>query len=157
MKLEPAKIAAIYIRVSNHKGTNQNSADNQKSHCFEKARMEGLEISPVHIYEEDKSTGTPILERESIIKLIEGAKMELFSTVIIPCLSRLSRDTREALTLKRILVNGLGIRLISIEEQYDSMVNDDELKFTLMSAAMQMGISLEEAANEMVKRLANRK
>jgi hypothetical protein len=61
------------------------------------------------------------------------------------------------LALKRTLVNGLGIRLISIEEKYDSHVNDDELLFTLMSAAMQMGVSIELAANEMVNQLTNRK
>ncbi|MDQ0194575.1 hypothetical protein [Paenibacillus wynnii] len=39
--------------------------------------------------------------------------------------------------IKRILVDALGIRLISIEEGFDSFKDNDELKFQIISAVNQ--------------------
>lgn len=152
MSTETAKIAAIYVGVSNHRGPNHDSFENQKSSCIEKIRMEDLEFLPNFMYEDD-STSTKIMDSEGMRLLIEDAKKGLFSIVVFTSLSRLSLDTFDTLTLKRILVNGLGLRLISLEEDYDSGVYDDELKFQLMHATINMGLTLEEVAQEMVTHL----
>lgn len=152
MSTETAKIAAIYVGESNHQGPNHGSFENQKSTCIEKIRMEDLEFLPDFIYEDD-SNQTKIMDSESMRQLIEDARKGLFSIVVFSSLSQLSLDTFDTLTLKRLLVNGLGLRLISLEENYDSGVHDDELKFQLMHTAINMGISLEEVAKEIITQL----
>ncbi|OXB92605.1 recombinase family protein [Parageobacillus galactosidasius] len=129
-------IAAIYVRVSTLKESQKDSPEHQKSVCLQKARMEGLETREEYIYE-DRSTGTSIMEREEINQLIKDAKKGYFSTIIFASLSRFSRDSLDAIALKRVLVNGLGIRLISIDDTYDSKVKDDEMIFTIISAVNQ--------------------
>lgn len=130
------EVAAIYVRVSTLKESQKDSPEHQKSICLQKAKMAGLETRTEFIYE-DRSTGTSIITREEINQLIEDAKKGYFSTIIFASLSRFSRDSLDAIALKRKLVNGLGIRLISIEDTYDSQVKDDEMIFTIISAVNQ--------------------
>lgn len=65
---------------------------------------------------EDRDTGTSIVAREEIQKLILHAKNQCFRTVIFASLSHFSRNTLDSLNLKRVLVDALGVRVISIEE-----------------------------------------
>jgi site-specific DNA recombinase len=128
--------AAIYIRVAN-KDSQKVSSEHQKLICEEKAQLEGLSTRPEMIYE-DRASGISMVDREGIKSLIEDAKKGLFTTVIFSSLSRLSRDELDLLILKRKLVNELNIRLISIEESYDSKEKDDEFIFTLQAALNQL-------------------
>ncbi|SEM34448.1 Site-specific DNA recombinase [Mesobacillus persicus] len=127
-------IAAIYVRVSTLKASQKDSPEHQKAVCLEKARME--ELDPQFFYE-DKSSGTSIVVRDEIKELLEDAKKGYFQTIIFASLSRFSRDALDAVTLKRKLVNALGIRLISIDDTYDSQEKDDEMIFTIISAVNQ--------------------
>ncbi|WP_281202215.1 recombinase family protein [Cytobacillus kochii] len=129
-------ISAVYVRVSSLKVSQKDSPEHQKALCVEKADMEDLVVPEAFIYE-DRSSATTIMNRESIMQLIEDAKEGHFSTVIFASLSRFSRDGYDAIALKRTLVNALGIRLISIEDAYDSMLKDDELLFQIVSAVNQ--------------------
>lgn len=128
-------LAAIYVRVSTQKESQKDSPEHQKGICEEKARELKIEVIQPHY--EDRDTGTSIIARNSIQKLIQDAKNGLFSTVIFASLSRFSRDQLDALTLKRTLVDALGIRVISIDENYDSLVDTDEFKFQVISAVNQ--------------------
>lgn len=150
------EISAIYVRVSTMKESQKDSPEHQKSVCEEKARIEDLEVRPEFIYE-DRSTGTSIVNREDIKALIEDAKKGRFTTVIFSSLSRFSRDALDAITLKRQLVNALGIRLISIDEGYDSKDNDDEMIFTIIAAvnqklSQQLSISSRRGIRESAKK-----
>lgn len=137
MPIELNNIAAVYVRVSTLKESQKESPEHQRSLCLQKARMEDLEVRPEFIYE-DRSTGTTIMNRDDIKLLIEDAKKGYFSTVIFTALSRFSRDSFDALALKRTLVDALGIRLISINDNFDSKDNGgDEMVFTIMSAVNQ--------------------
>lgn len=127
-------VTASYVRVSTTKAAQKDSPEHQKMLCEEKALKEGLEI--VYIYE-DRSSGTNINNREDIQKMLKDAKDRLFDTLIFASISRFSRDHLDALTLKRTLVNALGIRLIAIEENYDSLIDKDEMKFTLYAMIAQ--------------------
>ncbi|WP_043934196.1 recombinase family protein [Bacillus sp. EB01] len=129
-------IAAIYVRVSTLKTSQKDSPEHQKSLCIQKAMDAGLEVRPEYIYE-DRSTGTSIVGREEIKQLLEDAGNGYFSTIIFASLSRFSRDSLDAISLKRKLVNGLGLRLISIEDIYDSGESDNEMIFTIISAVNQ--------------------
>ncbi|WP_217486723.1 MULTISPECIES: recombinase family protein [Cytobacillus] len=137
MQKDINNLAAVYVRVSTLKESQKDSPEHQKSICLQKAKMEDLEVRPEFIYE-DRSTGTNIMERDDIKLLIEDAKKGYFSTVIFTSLSRFSRDSLDALALKRTLVDALEIRLISINDNYDSKENgNDEMIFTIMSAVNQ--------------------
>ncbi|RSD20627.1 recombinase family protein [Mesobacillus subterraneus] len=150
------EIAAIYVRVSTMKESQKDSPEHQRSLCEEKARMEGLDVQSEFIYE-DRSTGTSIAERADIKLLIEDAKKGRFKTVIFSSLSRFSRDAADALYLKRQLVNALGLRLISIEDGYDSKDKDDEMIFTIIAAvnqklSEQLSISSRRGIRESAKK-----
>lgn len=128
--------AAIYVRVSTTKDSQKDSPEHQASVCRERARQMSFAINEDLIYE-DRDTGTTITDRPAIQQLLEDAKKRQFDVVIFAAMSRFARDTGDALDLKRKLVNALGLRLISIDEGYDSGVDLDELKFTIMSAVNQ--------------------
>nr|WP_290908933.1 recombinase family protein [Anoxybacillus sp.] len=130
------KRTARYVRVSTNKESQKMSPENQLGICDEKARELGLDINNDLIYE-DKSTGTTIVDRPAIQQMLRDAQQGLFDAIIFASLSRFARDTADALDLKRKLVNVLGIRLISIEDHYDSAKSDDEFLFTITSAVNQ--------------------
>ncbi|WP_379159413.1 recombinase family protein [Paenibacillus sp. sgz5001063] len=127
-------VTAIYVRVSTTKDSQKDSPEHQRGLCEEKARVLDLDVQYSY---EDRDTGTSIVAREEIQKLIQDAKSKYFGTIIFASLSRFSRDTLDSLNLKRILVDALGIRLISIEEGFDSLKDNDELKFQIISAVNQ--------------------
>ncbi|WP_100663761.1 recombinase family protein [Geobacillus sp. WSUCF-018B] len=121
-------IAAIYVRVSTEKEEQRLSPENQRKICEVEAESKGLKVE---YYYEDRSTGTSITEREDMQLLLEDAKKGYFKTVIFASLSRFSRDLTDSLNMKRILVDALGIRLISVDENFDSLVDKDSNKFEL--------------------------
>jgi len=123
-----------YVRVSTLKDSQKDSPEHQESFIRRHANMMGMELDNVYM---DKGTATSIMEREDVLQLIEDAKKGEIRTIFFPSLSRFSRDQVDAVTLKRILVNALKIRLISIEDGYDSAIKDDELMFGIRSAVNQ--------------------
>ncbi|USK78934.1 recombinase family protein [Peribacillus frigoritolerans] len=137
-----SKVAAIYVRVSTVKESQKESPEHQRGICEEKAKVEELDVQ---FYYEDRSTGTSIVAREDMQHLIDDAKKGYFNTVILSSLSRFARNVNDALNLKELLVDALNIRLISIDEAYDSAVDNDPMKFTLfalMNAKLSQDISL---------------
>lgn len=116
------------------KDSQKDSPEHQRGLCEEKSRT--LELNVQYIYE-DRDSGTSIIGREEIKKLIKDAKAGLFNNIIFASMSRFSRDTLDSLNLKRVLVDALGLRLISIEEGFDSAKDNDELKFQIISAVNQ--------------------
>lgn len=127
---------AIYVRVSTTKLSQKDSPEHQVGVCRERAKQENLVVQE-HLIYEDRDTGTTITDRPAIQQLIKDAQNGAFDIVIFASLSRFARDTGDALNLKRKLVDALGIRLISIDEGYDSKKDLDELKFTIISAVNQ--------------------
>ncbi|WP_340018365.1 recombinase family protein [Paenibacillus sp. FSL H3-0457] len=128
--------AAIYVRVSTTKESQKFSPEHQRMDCEEKARQLSLKVREEYIYV-DRDSGTSIIGRPSIQTLIEDAKKGYFKTILFSSLSRFSRDTYDSLGLKRILVDKLKLRVISLDENYDSQVDHDEFKFQIFSAVNQ--------------------
>ncbi|MGM7702231.1 recombinase family protein [Pseudalkalibacillus sp. Hm43] len=147
-------ITASYVRVSTLKATQKDSPEHQRMVCEEKAIKENLNI--IYTYE-DRSSGTNILGRSEIQRMIKDAENKKFNTLIFASISRFSRDQLDALNLKRKLVDALGIRLISIEENYDSKIDQGEMKFTLFSMmaqqqAEQISLSTRRGKRQSAKR-----
>ncbi len=145
------EITVNYVRVSSLKDSQKDSPEHQRMVCEEKALKEGLEIA--HTYE-DRSSGTSINGRDDIKKMVEDAKQGLFNTVIFASINRFARDQLDSMTLKRTLVDALGIRLISIEENYDSNVDKDEMKFTMFSMIAQQQSESISLASRRGKRMS---
>lgn len=119
-----------YVRVSTKYESQKDSPENQESFIRERARYEGTELDKVYM---DRDSATSIVGRKDVKQMIEDAKNGEVRSLWFPSLSRFSRDAYDAISLKRILVNVLNIRVISIEDGYDSAVKDDELLFGIKS------------------------
>ncbi|WP_017756021.1 recombinase family protein [Calidifontibacillus oryziterrae] len=135
-KRDVSKRTAIYVRVSTTKMSQKDSPEHQIGVCKDRANQEGLEVHEEYIYR-DSDTGTTITDRPAIQELMIDARKGMFDSILFASLSRFARDTGDALALKRRLVDAFGIRLISIDEGYDSEIDKDELKFTIISAVNQ--------------------
>ncbi|WP_170287179.1 recombinase family protein [Paenibacillus faecis] len=123
-----------YVRVSTLKESQQDSPEHQESFIREVAAREGIEIDKVY---EDRDTATSIVSRSDVQQMIEDAKRGEIRSIWFASLSRFSRDALDAISLKRILVNALKIRVVSIEDGYDSAKKDDELLFGIKSVVNQ--------------------
>lgn len=119
-----------YVRVSTKQDSQKDSPEHQESFIREHAAYEGISLD--HVYK-DMDTATSIVRREDVKQMIEDAKRGEIRSIWFPSLSRFSRDAYDAISLKRILVNALNIRVISIEDGYDSAKKDDELLFGIKS------------------------
>jgi DNA invertase Pin-like site-specific DNA recombinase len=123
-----------YVRVSTLKDSQKDSPEHQEAFIRERASRENITISKVY---EDRDTATSIVAREDVQKMIADAKRGEIRSIWFASLSRFSRDALDAISLKRILVNALKIRVVSIEDGYDSAVKDDELLFGIKSVVNQ--------------------
>ncbi|KJD43377.1 recombinase family protein [Paenibacillus terrae] len=128
------KKTRAYVRVSTLQVSQKDSPEHQEGLIREESAREGEEIE--HVYR-DRGTARNITGREDVQRMIEDAKNGEFDTIYFASLSRFSRDTLDALSLKRILVNALGIRLVSIEDMYDSAKEDNEMIFGIISSVNQ--------------------
>ncbi|MDT2237648.1 recombinase family protein [Paenibacillus larvae] len=127
---------AIYVRVSTTKESQKDSPEHQKWACIEHCKQIDLDTADLIIYE-DRDTGTSIVARPQIQEMISDAQKGLFNTILFSSLSRFSRDALDSISLKRIFVNALGIRVISIEDFYDSQIEDNEMLFGIVSVVNQ--------------------
>lgn len=123
-----------YVRVSTLKDSQKDSPEHQESFIRKHASMMGMDIDRVYI---DTSSATSIVDREDVQQIIQDAQRGELRTLFFTALSRFSRDQLDAITMKRILVNICKVRVVSIEDGYDSGIKDDELMFGIRSAVNQ--------------------
>lgn len=125
---------AIYVRVSSKKETQKDSPEHQLGVCRSFCDENGLEVVKVY---EDRDSGTSIIGRPHVQRMIADAKSGEFDTIVFASLSRFSRDTLDAISLKRTLFDALKKRLVSIEDLYDTKNDSNELLFGIVSAVNQ--------------------
>jgi DNA invertase Pin-like site-specific DNA recombinase len=125
-----------YVRVSTNQDSQRDSPEHQESFIHETAAREGIQLGTDDFYH-DKDSATTIVERTDVKRMIDDAKRGEVRSIWFASLSRFSRDALDAITLKRILVNALKIRVVSIEDGYDSAKKDDELLFGIKSVINQ--------------------
>ena len=123
-----------YVRVSTRYDSQKDSPEHQEAFIKEAASREGVIITRVY---EDRDSATSIVERNDVRQMVSDAQSGLVKSLWFASLSRFSRDALDAITLKRILVNVLKIRVVSIEDGYDSAKKDDELLFGIKSVVNQ--------------------
>jgi site-specific DNA recombinase len=125
---------AIYARVSTDRQAE--SVTHQVSLLREYAKVRGLgEVPDDCIYEDTgfSAYSLDIWARPAMKRLLQDAERGKFNVVLFKGISRLARNTQEALeTLARLKYKGL--RVISYEENYDSSRQDSSFAFTIHSA-----------------------
>jgi DNA invertase Pin-like site-specific DNA recombinase len=126
---------AIYARVSTDSSDQKDSLENQVSFFENFIQQQGWELTQT--YADEGITGTSIVKRIQLKRLMDDAHKKKFDIVLIKSISRWARDTVDSITLVRSL-KSLGIRLMSIEDCYDSFQDDDEYKLTNLSVFAQM-------------------
>jgi len=90
------------------------------------------------IYTDEAFSGYKLglLDRPSMKRLISDAKNNKFQIAIFKSISRIARDTQESLKLLSIFET-LNIKVISIEENFNSDKQSSEFFFTIYSALAQ--------------------
>lgn len=133
---------AIYARVSDESQLKGESIQHQISFCEEIARRRSIEsnepwaVSDALTYVDEGITGTSLVKRGEVQRLIRDARDRKFEVVLFKGISRFARDTVDALLMLRTLL-ACGVRVVSIEENFDSQRDNAEFVFTIHSALAQ--------------------
>lgn len=151
--------AAIYVRVSTDYASQRDSPNHQIATCREYAESLRLDTSEETVYNDAGFSGTEMENRSEVKRLLEDARAGKFDAVLFTAISRFSRDMTDAFNLKKRLERIYGIRLISIEEGYDSQVEgrNNDMVFTVhaMLAAhksKEMSLAIRRGLRQAAKR-----
>ncbi|MGR5970672.1 recombinase family protein [Bacillus paranthracis] len=148
---------AVYVRVSTDHDDQVSSVENQIDICRYWIERNGFEWDENAVYFDDGISGTAWLERHAMQLILERARKKEIETVIFKSIHRLARDLKDALEIKEILL-GHGIRLVTIEEGYDSLYegrNDMKFEMYAMFASQlpkTLSVSISAALTAKVRR-----
>lgn len=135
-------ICAIYARVSDESQVKGESIEHQISFARAFAERKALEdgltwATPADfVFVDEGITGTSMVKRPAVQQLIQCAHKQQFQVVLFKGISRFARDTIDALLMLRTLI-ACGVRVISLEENFDSVRDRAEFIFTIHSALAQ--------------------
>ncbi len=122
--------AALYIRVSTEEQAEKGaSIEAQREFLQDWAEKEGFEIYDIYI---DDGYSGKNLNRPALQRLIKDAKAGKFQVVLCYHNDRLSRDTRDALTVTQELLK-YGVRFRFSNLDVDITTPEGELFFTLQA------------------------
>ena len=118
--------AAIYVRLSKEDGDSfsfgkneSNSITNQK--LLIKSFLDNLpDIEVVETFEDDGFTGTNF-ERPGFQRMMDAIRAKKINCVVVKDFSRLGREYLEAGNLIEKIFPQLGVRFISVNDDYDSL------------------------------------
>lgn len=126
---------AVYCRVSTEKEDQINSLENQKNYfCDYIRRNPNWEL--YEIYADEGITGTSTKRRYSFHKMMQDAKNHEFEMIITKEISRFARNTLDSIYFTRKLKE-LGIPVIFLNDNINTMDADAELRLTIMSSFAQ--------------------
>lgn len=125
---------AVYARVSTEMKSQLDSLENQLTFFENFIREKGWEL--VKTYADEGKSGTSTVKRVELQKLMEDAEQRKFEIVLIKSVSRWARDTVDSITLVRQLMS-YGIRVMSVEDNFDSFDDGAEFKLAIYSALAQ--------------------
>lgn len=123
----------IYARVSSDKDSQKESVPNQIDICRYWLEQNNFEWNEEAILIDDDKSGTLFLEREAMQLILKKARNREIKMVVFKSIHRLARDLKDALEIKEVLL-GHGVRVVTIEEGYDSQVEGkNDMKFEMYS------------------------
>jgi site-specific DNA recombinase len=127
-------LAAIYVRVSTEEQASQDktSLDQQRERCVAYCHAQGWEV--FEVYPDPGVSGTLDPEhRHAMHKLLEDAAAGRFQRLVFLKVDRVARSLRKLLNFSHQL-QGLGIGLVSVVEQFDTSTASGQLYFNLLGA-----------------------
>lgn len=128
------KVAA-YCRVSTDKSDQVNSLENQKKYFRDYIRRNPLwELSQVYV--DEGISGTSTKKRFAFNQMIHDAKIHKFDLIITKEISRFARNTLDSIYYTRQLKD-LGIGVLFLNDNINTMDSDAELRLTIMSSIAQ--------------------
>lgn len=131
---KPCRVAA-YCRVSTDKEDQFNSLENQKKyfrHYIEQDPFWEL----TEIYADEGITGTSTKKRHAFNRMISDASGHAFDLIITKEISRFARNTLDSIFYTRKLKD-LGIGIIFMNDNINTLDPDAELRLTIMSSIAQ--------------------
>jgi site-specific DNA recombinase len=127
------KFGSIYARASTTK--QGDTIEHQVEMIKEFAKRTNIDVlfDDQFIYEDEGESGfkTTLLQRPAMRRLLNDIDNGLVNTVFFKGISRFARDSGETITTAKRLINK-GIRVISLEENYDSN-RDDPTMFQIFA------------------------
>lgn len=147
---QSATPTAIYARLSvenSGKPDEGNSLRNQIAVCEEYIRS-CPHLSLSEVYSDNGKTGT-VFDRPAWNRLMEDVKSGKVAAIVVRDLSRFGRDYIECGTYLERIFPALGVRFISVKENYDS--------FTCDESTVSMSVSLQNLINALYSRDISRK
>ncbi|WP_117161281.1 recombinase family protein [Paraliobacillus sp. X-1268] len=123
----------VYARVSTDSDEQKDSLANQVDICRYWLEQHDFEWDDRAILQDAGKSGTMFLERSAMQLVLKKARNREIKMVVFKSLHRLARDLKDALEIKEVML-GHGVRVITIEEGYDSeLEGKNDMKFEMFS------------------------
>lgn len=129
------KRVVAYCRVSTDKDDQANSLESQVAY-FKKYIKDNKEWEFVEIYVDEGISGTSTKKRKAFNKMIGDAELNLFDLILTKEISRFARNTLDSIFYTRKLKD-LGIGVIFLNDNINTLDPDSELRLTIMSSIAQ--------------------
>ena len=129
------KRVCAYCRVSTEQDDQLNSLENQKRY-FEQYIENNIEWEFCGLYIDEGISGTSVEKRAGFQKMVTDAEAHKFDLLLTKEISRFARNTLDSITYTRKL-KGLGIGVVFMNDNINTLDPDAELRLTIMSSIAQ--------------------
>jgi DNA invertase Pin-like site-specific DNA recombinase len=150
---------AIYLRVSTEQDSQKLSPEHQLEACREYTEEHGLTTDATLVYNDAGLSGTEMENRREVKRLMNDARHGKFEAVLFTAVSRFGRDLADVFSMKKKLESVYGIRIISLEEGYDSAIEgrNSEMVFTVHAMlashkSQEMSIAIKRGLRQSAKK-----
>ena len=137
---------AAYCRVSTDSEEQLTSYEAQKNYYTDKI-MTNPSWTMAGIFADEGITGTSAKKRPEFLRMIRKCRQKKIDLILVKSISRFARNTVDCLKYMRALKE-LGIAIIFEEQNLNTLDNESEMLFTVMSAFAQ---AESESISENVK------
>ena len=111
------KRVAIYARYSSENQRNGNSIEGQIDVCTNYANRQGWNI--VETYIDEAKTAKQVAGRADFNRLLQDGMDKQFDILLVDDLDRFARNIKDHFSLKELIVEQMGLRLVSVNQHLD--------------------------------------
>jgi len=129
------KRVCAYCRVSTEQDDQLNSLENQKKY-FEEYIGNNLDWQFCGLYVDEGISGTSVEKRTGFQQMVKDAENKKFDLLLTKEISRFARNTLDSIFYTRKL-KGLGVGVLFMNDNINTLDNDAELRLTIMSSIAQ--------------------
>jgi DNA invertase Pin-like site-specific DNA recombinase len=129
------KRVCAYCRVSTEQDDQLNSLENQKRY-FEEYIGRNVEWEFCGLYVDEGISGTSVEKRAGFQRMVADAENKKFDLLLTKEISRFARNTLDSIFYTRKL-KGLGVGVVFMNDNINTLDNDAELRLTIMSSIAQ--------------------